>query len=824
MIKALLTTILLLLSTYFVNAAIVKRQADTLQDTVKKDFVSVMKRFSEQSAIKSSRELDADRLALRQNEVIENVKKATHKAKNYLKRGIDTLGIERELHQVIAWHKLAGDGIFTNPGTAQTYRNLTTSYNILTVLTNTVTNRKNRVDRYQKDLANLRLQIDSLANDSTFFKFPTDSVELTKYLEKIFVLAYEVNPVDSALKVAIDNAQVLQNQINLEAFKLASSQEEINNFQQEVSDKLFQREFVNIWEQTDFSRPFREILSFSGIKSLLILRFYIQSHPGKVFILILLIATSIFYIRSLKKLYKENRSLSQDNPNQLILHYPFFSAVLIICCIFQFIFPSPPFIVSAILWISSAISLSFIFRTFITAYWMRVWLIIVVLFIVACLNNLLLQASRPERWIMLCLATIGFVFGLSVVLKGRHNELREKWILYPIGFMSLLELISIIADVLGRYNLSKTLLMAGYSNVVIAILFLWTIRLVNEGLTLASHVYTHQEKKLFFLNYNRVGKKAPIFFYAFLIVGWFILFGKHFYAFRQISDPFKDFLSDEHTLGDYTFTINSLLIFILIMIVTTIVSRIVSFFAADQQWNGRSSEQERKLKIGSWLLLIRITIVVLGLFLAFAAVGIPMDRITLIMGALGVGIGFGLQTLVNNLVSGLIIAFEKPLNVGDLVEIGGQGGTVKSIGFRSSVISTWEGADLVLPNGDLLNSHVANWTLGGFKKRMTITVGVAYGTDLEKVRSLLIDQFGKDERILKYPAPLVHFTQFNNSAVDVSIFFWVKSIRESLATKSDMIIAIDVLFKEHRITIPFPQQDVYLHRRDTGEKGKSEGF
>lgn len=821
MIKALLTSILLL-SSHFVNAATIKLQADTLKDTVKRDFVSTMKRFSEQSAIKSSRELDADRLILRQNEVIENVKKATHKAKSYLKRGIDTLSIKQELHQVTTWHKLAGDGIFTNPGTAQTHRNLTTSYNILTVLANTVADRKIRVDQYQKNLANLRLQIDSLANDSALFKFPADSVELTKYLQKIVVLAYEVAPVDSALKVAMDNAQVLQNQINLEAFKLASSQEEISNFEQEVSNELFQREFVNIWQQTDFSRPFREILSFSSIKGLLVLKFYVQSHPGKVFILILLIATSIYYIRSLKKLYKENQSLYQDDSSQLILHYPLLSAVLIISCIFQFIFPSPPFILSAILWISSAISLSFIFRTFITAYWMRIWLFIVILFTLACLNNLLLQASRPERWIMLCLATIGFVFGLSVVLKGRHNELREKWILYPIGFMSLLELTSVIANGLGRYNLSKTLLMAGYSNVVIAILFLWTVRLVNEGLTLASHVYTRQEKKLFFLNYNRVGKKAPVFFYAFLIVGWFILFGKHFYAFRKISDPFKDFLSEEHTLGDYTFTINSLLIFIMIMVVTAIVSRIVSFFAADQQWNGRSAEQERKLKIGSWLLLIRITIVVLGLFLAFAAVGIPMDRITLIMGALGVGIGFGLQTLVNNLVSGLIIAFEKPLNVGDLVEVGGQGGTVKSIGFRSSVISTWEGADLVLPNGDLLNSHVANWTLGGFKKRLSITIGVAYGTDLENVRSLLIDQFGKDERILKYPAPLVHFTQFNNSAIDVSIFFWVKNIRESLATKSDMIIAIDALFKEQRITIPFPQQDVYLHKTDLGEKEKGE--
>ena len=108
------------------------------------------------------------------------------------------------------------------------------------------------------------------------------------------------------------------------------------------------------------------------------------------------------------------------------------------------------------------------------------------------------------------------------------------------------------------------------------------------------------------------------------------------------------------------------------------------------------------------------------LFLAFSAVGIPLQQITIVIGALGVGIGFGLQTLVNNLVSGLIIAFEKPVNVDDQIEIGGQSGKVKSIGFRSSVIATADGADLIMANGDLLNSPVINWTLGEFENVCTL--------------------------------------------------------------------------------------------------------
>ena len=136
--------------------------------------------------------------------------------------------------------------------------------------------------------------------------------------------------------------------------------------------------------------------------------------------------------------------------------------------------------------------------------------------------------------------------------------------------------------------------------------------------------------------------------------------------------------------------------------------------------------------MGSWILLIRIAIISSGLFLAAAAAGIPLDRITIVLGALGVGIGFGLQELTSSLVSGIIIAFEKPVNVGDVVEVDEQSGTMKSIGFRSSVITTWDGADVIIPNSTLLSSNLINWTMSDEKRRVDVEVQVMFGTDLNK--------------------------------------------------------------------------------------------
>jgi small-conductance mechanosensitive channel len=209
-------------------------------------------------------------------------------------------------------------------------------------------------------------------------------------------------------------------------------------------------------------------------------------------------------------------------------------------------------------------------------------------------------------------------------------------------------------------------------------------------------------------------------------------------------------------------------------------------------------------------LLLRIFVICLGLYLAFAAAGIPLDRLTIILGALGVGIGLGLQGLVHNLVSGLIIAFEKPVNVGDIIEIDNKLGTMKSIGFRSSVIIMPDGANIVMPNGDLLGMRLVNWTMGKNLRRLNIEVGVAYGTDIEKVKKILLDIVENDNQVLKNPPPVVIAKEFGDSAIQFELLVWAPHIRYSLTLKSEIISKIDKAFKEEGIVIPFPQQDVYI--------------
>ena len=156
-------------------------------------------------------------------------------------------------------------------------------------------------------------------------------------------------------------------------------------------------------------------------------------------------------------------------------------------------------------------------------------------------------------------------------------------------------------------------------------------------------------------------------------------------------------------------------------------------------------------------MLARYAVISLGFLIALSIAGIPLDRLAIVLGAFSVGIGFGLQTVVNNFVSGLILMFERPIQIGDAVEVSGLVGRVRRIGVRASTIETFDGAEVIVPNGTLVSSQLINWTLSSRSRRIEIQVGVAYGTDPEKVLALLRDAPKGQPGVLSQPEPMAIF-------------------------------------------------------------------
>jgi len=762
-----------------------------------------IKQFGDSEHRKNLREYTEDTIATKQDETIQLIKSLMLEAQNYVKNGLDTTGLTKELQQIENWYDITSDGVFKNTGTIQTHRNLETSYKIMRELLIRMSARKASLDTYFTDLVRLRNTIDSLYKEEVLYKFSSDSTVLMRYAARLTVVLREVKPIDSSLKKTLVNVSDLQPTIDLMVNKLSSSLEQIQIFQKELSSRTFNRETSDLGGPVRYVRRFYDIINFSLIKAGLSFVFYARNEIGKIILLALLILACTMFLANLKRNMRRQNMLDKHDEEQAVLRYPFLSSLVIVLNIFQFIFLDPPFAFAGLIWVVSGLSLIFILRHLIAKYWMFALLTMFVLFLLACFDDLILQASRPERWIMFALSVAGILAGSVMIVTGPRTQLREKLFIYFIGFVVILQIASIVTNVYGRYNLSKTCLTAGFFNLILAVLFFWTLRLMNQGLAIAARQYSRPGKKLFNINFERVGGKAPTIFYVLLFIGWFVLFARNFYASKLISVPLINFIVEKRTIGEFAFSIGNVLECFLILYLSAMISRMVSFFASE---NSSGQAGNRRGGIGSWLLIIRICIVTIGLLAAFAALGIPMDRLTIILSALSVGIGFGLQSLVNNLVSGLIISFEKPVNIGDFVEIGGQSGTVKSIGFRSSIIATPAGANIVIPNGNLLNQHLVNWTRDNTSRSVDIPVGVEQGTDLENAIKILKELPAKDERILSSPSPAVIIRQFNNGVVDLLLSFWVRNISDTLAVKSDMLLAMDRAFRENSIKTPLPQQ------------------
>jgi small-conductance mechanosensitive channel len=260
-----------------------------------------------------------------------------------------------------------------------------------------------------------------------------------------------------------------------------------------------------------------------------------------------------------------------------------------------------------------------------------------------------------------------------------------------------------------------------------------------------------------------------------------------------------------------TISVGGVLLLVLILFVTYLISGLVKILIEE--------EMASRLKLPKGIpfaisVTIRYFIVILGFVMALSAAGIDLSEFGLIAGALGIGIGFGLQNIVSNFISGLILIYERPIQSGDTVEVGNLMGQVKRIGIRSSNVKTYDGAEVVVPNSNLVSNDLINWTLSDNRRRIEVKVGVAYGSDPNQVLELLKKVATDHERVLDDPEPLALFEEFGDSSLNFRLLFWVY-FEDGFITKSDVAIGVYNILHENNITIPFPQVD--LHVKDNNE-------
>jgi small-conductance mechanosensitive channel len=255
-------------------------------------------------------------------------------------------------------------------------------------------------------------------------------------------------------------------------------------------------------------------------------------------------------------------------------------------------------------------------------------------------------------------------------------------------------------------------------------------------------------------------------------------------------------------------TVASLLSLIFLFVLVVVAERVVRRYFITRLLGRTHLEPAMQFALAR---VVGYTLLALGFFVSLQMVGVNLTSLSFLAGAVGVGFGFGLQNIISNFISGLIILAERPIAIGDRVEIGGVAGQVREISLRSTTVITNDNMAIIVPNADFITQRVTNWSYEDPRVRFRIPFGVAYGTDLPKLRKLMLEVAEAHPRALKEPAPELFFVGFGDSSLNFELAVWsTESTTSPRRFRSDLFFAIEKKLRDSGIEIPYPQQDLHV--------------
>lgn len=261
-------------------------------------------------------------------------------------------------------------------------------------------------------------------------------------------------------------------------------------------------------------------------------------------------------------------------------------------------------------------------------------------------------------------------------------------------------------------------------------------------------------------------------------------------------------------LGDSKITLGTIIYFLVSFIILTFLAKRFRNLLVNKILVKANMEKGARNSIG---LITRVMIMFIGSIFIIQSAGIDMSSLSLLAGALGVGIGFGLQNITDNFISGIIILFEKPIKVGDRIVVGDTEGDVINISVRATTILTNENVSIIVPNSEFISSRVINWSHNDRNIRFDIPVGVSYQEDPDEVRQVLLEVADENTHVLDNPSPHVFFDEFGDSSLNFTLAIWTSTYTDKpRKLKTELYFTIFEKFKEKGIEIPFPQRDVYI--------------
>ena len=634
-------------------------------------------------------------------------------------------------------------------------------------------------------------------------------------MQKIAEVLREADAVRGLIRNSMATLLNLQIQLANRRNILDKIRSNIDKAREESGRQLFVLDSLPLW-QAVFQPAVRHIVIVQIVESSQRFREDLQEFAQKYHERV--IWHALFFISMMLLLYFLRRDLTTESVERLggaatvfVLDRPFACASLLALVAVPLFYPGAPNAVLRLVALPTVIPIVRLLPRLLPRSFRR-WIDLLLVLYVLDFFRYLLPANGLLTRVLLLMIAAGGCIGLGWLWSSRNSELsmvgyQGRLLSLTVRVLVLLFVVSGVSNIVGNVSLAEILVAAPiriiYSGALIfvgahLVMTLSAVALQSRWALGLRSVRQHRE--LIAFRCRALIRIIAIIFWIAICLAMAGLFG-------DVSGAVADFFKLRWKVGAAEISVQGLAVFCAVILSAAIFSRLLRFILTEEIFPRIHLPRGAP---GAVDVLSRYGILLLGFFIALAAAGVDLSKVTLLLGALGVGIGFGLQNVVNNFVSGLILVFEHPLQVGDSVEVGTIVGEVRKIGFRASVLRTPDGADVVIPNGELVGGKFVNWSLSDRLRRISVSVGTAYGTDPDQVIEILLGVARKHPAVLTDPPPLAVFDRFGDSALTFTLLCWSR-IENFFSARSELTIAINNAFNEASIQIPFPQQDVHVH-------------
>ena len=598
--------------------------------------------------------------------------------------------------------------------------------------------------------------------------------------------------------------------------------EQVSQLQQHMRDSLFVAVEAPIWkvkiDKSDYY-PVKSRLSKSWHENFKTMMNYLKTIDHNLFLVLFFFISLIFFILRYKylKLGRDETDPGFKGVMRTMINKPAITLFSILLVTYYVMFPYYPLLVGQVLTLLLLINVRYVLAGFIDDDDKIFITRLIILLILNDLEIIFWYFGDLARYFILVESIVGTILFYKYIprfdwklFQDRNPKKKVLSILAGISF--LFYFVSLFANILGFLDLAVLFIKVGVHIPEFTVVLFGISKITKAVVKAIVQLGQAGNLRIMEKYWSLIEKRSFQIINFLAYYYWFLFLLIYFEIARPVFDWISDFFIVERSIGTLTMTLGGIFSFIIILTMTFIATGFIKVFVEPEFLKRLNLPKGIPAAIS---VTIRYFLIVLGITFALGAAGIELGKVSLLAGALGIGIGFGLQNIVVNFISGLILVYERPLQVGDTIEVENLLGKVKQIGARSSHVRTYDGAEVVVPNGNLITNQLINWTLSDNKRRIEINVGTSYGSDPNIVLGLLKKAALDHEDVMKDPPPRALFEEFGDSSLNFRLLFWVH-YEMGIGVKSDVAVSIFNLFKDNHVEIPFPQIDLHV-KKDEGK-------